>query len=197
MGTIVIFVQECARFGFEILKIQPDYPDAIIRKNGVEYRAEFEFDAKNFLAHQHDPRDCDIIICWKNNLKNFILPVIVLSDQNWHLVSLNLPSDKDREIAYWKYRARRAEGKLKRSMKEFDALTKKQPSKRPPKKPPEWLTITPQTRSHFRELVESGQLIIPGYVTGRDMADFIPAVGTERSGQNWLSDIRIETNGYK
>ena len=58
---------------------------------------------------------------------------------------------------------------------------------------PEWLTVTPKDRQHFRQLAESGEIIVPDSVTGADLARMVPAVGSSRTGQNWLADIR--TNG--
>jgi hypothetical protein len=30
-------------------------------------RIEFEYASRNFLEHQHDPKGCDIIVCWVHN----------------------------------------------------------------------------------------------------------------------------------
>jgi hypothetical protein len=28
---------------------------------------EFEFESRNFLLHGHDPKKCDVIVCWVHN----------------------------------------------------------------------------------------------------------------------------------
>ncbi|MCU1220155.1 MAG: hypothetical protein JWN42_1352 [Candidatus Angelobacter sp.] len=28
---------------------------------------EVEFESKNFLRHGHDPKKCDVIVCWVHN----------------------------------------------------------------------------------------------------------------------------------
>jgi len=55
---------------------------------------------------------------------------------------------------------------------------------------PEWLTRVPKDRSDFRKLVKSGEITLPPDVTGPDLAAHIPAVGSSRTGQNWLADVR-------
>jgi hypothetical protein len=30
-------------------------------------KVEFEMLSRNFLEHQHDPKKCDIIVCWVHN----------------------------------------------------------------------------------------------------------------------------------
>ena len=32
-------------------------------------RIEFEYESKNFLLHGHDPKRCDVIVCWRHNWK--------------------------------------------------------------------------------------------------------------------------------
>lgn len=55
---------------------------------------------------------------------------------------------------------------------------------------PEWLPVVPQDRNHFRQLVKEGIISLPEYVTGSDLANHIPTVGSSRTGQNWLADVR-------
>ena len=83
MGVIVKFSQEMHLFGWDIVSIQSEYPDAILRKDGVEYAAEFEYKSSAFVAHRHDMRNVDIIVCWIDNFRDCPVPVIALSDQAW------------------------------------------------------------------------------------------------------------------
>lgn len=83
-GVVVLFSQQAEEAGFEIVSIQHRFPDAIIKHKGEEYRAEFEFKASNFIAHKHDPRGCDLIICWEDDSPlDFPLPILALSKPGW------------------------------------------------------------------------------------------------------------------
>ena len=110
MGVIVLFSQQIIGTDFEIIRIGAAFPDAIVRKRGIEYRVEFEFAAANFKAHRHDPMLCDLIICWQDNYPDSVLPVIQLQSDEWKSVSIiKLPTQAEREIAHWKSRALSAE----------------------------------------------------------------------------------------
>lgn len=110
LGVIVLFAQEIADKPIEIVSISEAFPDAIIKHNGIEYRAEFEYTAMNFIRHNHDVRECDLVICWQNDApEDFILSVWELSNDDWWQAKLTLPNTEQREIAYWKQRALRAE----------------------------------------------------------------------------------------
>ncbi len=115
MGVIILFAQTIIDKPIEIVRIGGDFPDVIIRFADKEYRAEFEFMAKNFIKHNHDVRKCDLVICWKNDAPNdFILPVWELSRPDWFTIDrISLPTLEQREITYWRQRALRAERKLK------------------------------------------------------------------------------------
>lgn len=114
LGVIVNFAIQSALYNFEIVNIDgSNYPDAIIKKDGIEYKAEFEYKSSNFNAHGHDIRKCDLIICWENDLPECPIPVIALSDPNWHTTPIIPPSPDAKEACYWKARAIRLEKKLK------------------------------------------------------------------------------------
>jgi len=56
-----------------------DYPDAIIQINdNTKIRAEFELYSHNFKEHKHDPKACDLIICWKHNWPDCPVKVLEL-----------------------------------------------------------------------------------------------------------------------
>jgi hypothetical protein len=53
-----------------IIKIRNEFPDAIVMNKRKEMkRIEFEIRASDFLAHRHDKRGCDYIVCWENDLE--------------------------------------------------------------------------------------------------------------------------------
>jgi len=113
IGVIVLFAQQAEKYGFEIIEIQPSFPDALVKKGEVIYRVEFEYQASSFHTHQHDVHDCDLVICWHNDLTDMVLPVLALSSPDWPQTSLVLPSNEARDAFYWKCRAVKAERELK------------------------------------------------------------------------------------
>lgn len=68
-----------ARLGWRILHLQSAFPDALVENpEGQQLRVEFEYDARNFQQHGHNPNDCDLIICWRNSWENASVPVFAL-----------------------------------------------------------------------------------------------------------------------
>lgn len=112
-GVIYLFAQQADAAGFQLLKINAAYPDAVVANGGNEYRVEFEYVASNFDRHGHDPRQCDIIICWENDFPDSVLPVIALDKNGWWQIPIELPSYAEKEAVYWKKRALTAERKLR------------------------------------------------------------------------------------
>jgi hypothetical protein len=60
---------------------------------------------------------------------------------------------------------------------------------------PEWLPEVPDSRTEFARLVAIGRIHLPEGVTGADLAEYIPAVGSDRTGRNWLKAIRNGKDG--
>jgi hypothetical protein len=83
MGVVVEFAARCQAMGWEIVSIRTAYPDAVVRRIGTTevFSAEFEFVASNFVAHKHDIRTCDVIICWTNDWPD--CPITVWGLDNW------------------------------------------------------------------------------------------------------------------
>jgi hypothetical protein len=53
-------------FDFDIVLSGDTFPDVtIIQPNGARIHAEIEFLASNFIAHKHNPDECELIICWR------------------------------------------------------------------------------------------------------------------------------------
>lgn len=69
-----------------ILRFQEKFPDVIVLdKDRQQKRIEIEVYASDFKEHGHDPKGCDYIVCWKNNLRDTEMPedfpeIISLSD---------------------------------------------------------------------------------------------------------------------
>jgi hypothetical protein len=82
-GVISLFGAMAVSLGFLILKIQTEFPDCeALRVAGKDrnrpVKIEFELESRNFLRHMHDPKGCDIIVCWEHNWPECPLEVIEL-----------------------------------------------------------------------------------------------------------------------
>lgn len=57
-------------FGWKTLRIQEAFPDALYEDINTHamIRAEFEKNTRSFLEHRHTPSECDVILCWEDNL---------------------------------------------------------------------------------------------------------------------------------
>jgi hypothetical protein len=75
MGDLGIFYESTPSIGF---------PDMIGRRRtnrGLEkVFIEFEYASKNFLHHKHDPKMCDLVVCWEHNWPDCPLEVIALKE---------------------------------------------------------------------------------------------------------------------
>jgi hypothetical protein len=71
-GVVFLFGKVVEDLNMYIEEIKPGYPDCIARRfvgNGWQRLSiEFELKASNFMQHKHDPRLCDAIVCWDNDL---------------------------------------------------------------------------------------------------------------------------------
>lgn len=83
-GVMCLFASLATALGFTMLHIQQAFPDCHAFRRGQDglwriVRIEFEFESRNFLAHGHDPKGCDLIVCWKHNWDSCPLEVVELS----------------------------------------------------------------------------------------------------------------------
>ncbi len=74
LGVMVLFGMVAAGLGLQVESVQGKFPDCIARRQVApgkwQYlRIEFEYESKNFKLHGHDPKGCDIIVCWRHNWK--------------------------------------------------------------------------------------------------------------------------------
>ncbi len=81
-GVIFLFSKFHDKLGINIEAIQAAYPDAKGRrktsKGWEDIWIEFEYKSSQFKVHKHDPKECDIIICWEHDWKSCPLEVIEL-----------------------------------------------------------------------------------------------------------------------
>lgn len=71
-GVIFVFGMLAHQLGFTVLRIQKEFPDCEalweIQPGRWQWvRIEFEFESRNFAKHGHDPKGCDLIVCWTHN----------------------------------------------------------------------------------------------------------------------------------
>lgn len=74
MGVVLLFGMLFWRLGFIIESAQIGYPDCRAKLEVEPGRwqdvgIEFEHQSRHFLAHRHDPRRADFIVCWIHNWK--------------------------------------------------------------------------------------------------------------------------------
>jgi hypothetical protein len=71
-GVIYLAGVLSGQLGLVVTRIQTAFPDAEVMREVEPGRwqripAEFEYESRNFLIHQHDPERCAMIICWVHN----------------------------------------------------------------------------------------------------------------------------------
>lgn len=89
-GVLFMFGAMARELGFVVLKVRPGFPDIVALRrlpNGKWrwVRIELERDSRNFLLHDHDPKGCDLIVCWEHNWEECPLEVVELRKlfENW------------------------------------------------------------------------------------------------------------------
>jgi len=115
--TIALYQVMQESLGWNIVHLQTRFPDAIIEnRKGKRLVVEFEYLARNFWEHGHDPSGCDLIICWGNNWLDSPLPVWALED---------IMVSDDRNLNRLKAKARRSEDACRCLWKRVYALEEK------------------------------------------------------------------------
>lgn len=71
-GVVFLFGRVLEDLNLYIEEIRIKYPDCVARrytgKGWERVYIEFEYMASNFIAHKHDPKECNMIVCWQNDL---------------------------------------------------------------------------------------------------------------------------------
>lgn len=84
LGVIYLFALLSNRLGYAMEALQADFPDAIAKrklpgqKKWESVRIEFEYKTSSFKKHGHDPKTCDLVVCWEHDWKQCPIPVIEL-----------------------------------------------------------------------------------------------------------------------
>ncbi|HKW75955.1 MAG TPA: hypothetical protein VJN64_10570 [Terriglobales bacterium] len=83
MGVVFVFGLLAYSLGFIVTWMGTEFPDCEAFREVEPGRwqrvlIEFEFLSRNFLAHGHNPAECDLIVCWEHNWKECPLQVLEL-----------------------------------------------------------------------------------------------------------------------
>lgn len=115
-GVIALFCMSVNDSPWSLVSIGTNYPDAVIQMGNEVWEVEFEYMASNFVSHGHDPRKCDMIVCWENDYPDCPLPIMALSQIEAISIGYEKSSAHRKEAEYWKLRALKAERKLSAAM---------------------------------------------------------------------------------
>ena len=82
-GVLGLFVAMARDLDFIVTRIQRAFPDIEALRKGKDGRwrltlAELEYESLGFVKHGHDPRGCDLLICWIHNWRDCPVEVIEL-----------------------------------------------------------------------------------------------------------------------
>ncbi|MDP4039955.1 MAG: DUF5655 domain-containing protein [Candidatus Pacearchaeota archaeon] len=101
-GVVFLFGRLLEDLNMYIEEVRIKYPDCIARRyTGTGWKkvyVEFEYQSANFIQHGHDPKECDIIVCWEDNLnseeKKQLEGIEIIELKSF----INDPAIKNREI---------------------------------------------------------------------------------------------------
>lgn len=82
-GVLVLLGAMAERLGLKILRVQVGFPDVeawrLVGPDRLQrLRIEVEYQSRNFLTHGHDPKGCDLIVCWEHNWEDCPVEVVEL-----------------------------------------------------------------------------------------------------------------------
>lgn len=71
-GVVFLFGMVARELGYLVEAVQSGFPDCeakrkISKGQWQPVKIEFEFESRNFVVHGHDPKNCDVIVCWTDN----------------------------------------------------------------------------------------------------------------------------------
>ena len=93
-GVVFLFGAMAADLGYAVETLGVRFPDcrAKFHLSGGgwrDLRIELEYKASNFLLHGHDPKGCDLIVCWENDWPECPVPVVELKTEVERLAKLD------------------------------------------------------------------------------------------------------------
>ena len=71
-GVLFAFGVLARRMGFVVKRWQAEFPDCVAVREMAkgqwqDVNVEVEMYSRNFVTHGHDPKKCDVIVCWVHN----------------------------------------------------------------------------------------------------------------------------------
>jgi hypothetical protein len=86
LGVVFLFGALAPSLGYMVERLGTRFPDCIAKRRLREpgniwesVRVEFEYRSGNFLKHKHDPKQCDVIVCWEHDWRDCPIEVLELS----------------------------------------------------------------------------------------------------------------------
>ena len=85
-AVLFLFGAMANDLGFKVRRMQAAFPDCLaVRRVGEnqweDVKIEMELFSRNFAAHGHDPKGCNLIVCWEHNWPECPLEVLELKSR--------------------------------------------------------------------------------------------------------------------
>ena len=72
-----LYAHRLPEYGFKLICSHEEFPDWLLRdEEGNFLYTEVEHRSSHFSWHAHDPKRCDMIVCWEHDWKDSPLPVL-------------------------------------------------------------------------------------------------------------------------
>ncbi len=86
-GVVFLFGMVARELGYVVESLRPDFPDCEAKRlvarqpeRWQRVQIEFEFRSRSFRDHGHDPKRCDLIVCWEHDWPECPVEVLVLKE---------------------------------------------------------------------------------------------------------------------
>ena len=83
--VVQLFGAVADELGFEIIGNRSAFPDCKARRRQkaerehfIDCLIEYEFSSRDFKKHRHDPKGCNLIVCWEHNWPDCPVEVLEL-----------------------------------------------------------------------------------------------------------------------
>lgn len=124
-AVIFLFGLVAEELGFILDAVGMPFPDAVGRRRMADgwrhVRIEFEYRSRNFREHGHDPKGCDLIVCWEDNWPESPLEVLelrreiaTLPARDTDFAALHSDGDLSKRPAVYRKKSRLAAGERRR-----------------------------------------------------------------------------------
>jgi hypothetical protein len=84
-GVVLLFGMMAEALGYVVESVGGEYPDCEAKRRVAtaperwqRVRIEFEWRSRNFRVHRHDPKGCDLIVCWEHDWPECPVEVVEL-----------------------------------------------------------------------------------------------------------------------